>query len=279
MATKLYWTDPDSEQVITVIFDAVTGLSPEDLVTITDHPVEQGFPVTDGARSQPARLSIEGIVALTPNPKIDTDAGLAPLDLKVIGRKRQNTTLTLDVPKPPIQLSESGLLQAGVGAITGLFSGAPKISVSEISGTLTRETVTAQAIQQDTPRNRIRDMYDTLLLVKDQHALITILSKHRDYFDMMIERLAKPQVAADGTSAKFQIDLKQIRTVTSQSVTAPKPAEPRGNGMANRGSQGGKPSANPGKKTSVLKQLKQMVLIKTARDVTPADLQRWQAGL
>jgi hypothetical protein len=243
MATKFYWTDPDSDAVVTVIFDAVSGLNPEDLVTITDHPVEEGFPVTDGARSQPTHLSVEALVTSTPNKKIDKDVSLAPLDLKTVGRQRKNTTFTLDIPKPPIQLSESGLIQAGVGAITSLLTGAPKATASEISGLLVRETVTAQAIQQDAPRNRIRDTYDTLLLVKDQHALITIISSHRDYFDMMIERLAKPQVAADGSSAKFQIDLKQIRTVTSQSVTAPKPAEPRGQPMANKGSQSAKPAA------------------------------------
>lgn len=254
MATKLYWTDTVSNELVTIFFDAVTGLNPEDLVTITDHPVEQGFPVTDGARSQPTHLSIEGMVSLTPNPKIDKDARLAPLDLRVYGRMRQSKTLTLDIPKPPIQLSESGLLQAGVGAITGLFSGAPKMNVSEISGAIERTTISAQAIQQDAPRNRVRDMYEALLRVKDQHALISILSKHRDYSDMMIERLAKPQTSADGTTAKFQLDLKQIRTVSSQSVTAPKPAEPRGNGMANKGSQSAKPGANPEKKKSLLKQ-------------------------
>src|SRR6478735_1467860 len=254
MATKFYWTDPDSGAVVTVFFDAVTGLNPEDQVTITDHPVEEGFPVTDGARSQPTRLSVEAIVSLTPNPKIDTDARVADVDLKVPGRFRENKTLTLDVPSPPLQISESGLLQAGVGAIVSALSGKPKITVSELSGAIDRDTLTAKAIKQDSPRNRVRDMYDTLLLAKDQHVLITVLSSHRDYFDLMIERLAKPQTAADGSSAKFPLGLKQIRTVTSSSVTAPKPAEPRGNGMANKGSQSAKPGANPEKKKSLLKQ-------------------------
>lgn len=254
--TKLYWTDPDSKnnETITVIFDAVTSLTPDDPVTITDHPVEEGADVTDNARSQANRLSIEAIVSMGPNQMIDPDIHLGQIDLSVPTRSpRQTTKLTLDIPTPPVQFSESGLVQAGIGALTSAILGPPKATVLNTPGAQT-DKVTAVVLVQNARRNRVRDVYDTLLKVKDQHALITVLTSHRDYFDMMIERLGKPQTVADGTSAKFQIDLKRIRTVSSSTVVAPKPAEPRAQPVAKKGAQTPKPDPSPQPKVSLAQQ-------------------------
>ena len=81
--TTLFWQDPDSGETEILAFDAVVSLSPEDSVTITDHPVEQGSNITDHARDEPERLSIEGIVSTVPNVAVDDDAELSSLDLEV----------------------------------------------------------------------------------------------------------------------------------------------------------------------------------------------------
>lgn len=255
MSHKLYWTDTDSGEVVTVIFDVITTMTPEDTVDITAHPVEEGADVTDHARSQAPRLTIEGVVSLGPNALLDTDVGYEKVDLQVSGRKAgASKTFTLDIPSPPVQLSESGVIQAGIGALKGALFGAPKAKVNGATiPSLSNAQVTV--LQQDSPRNRIRDTYDTLLKVKDQHALITVLTLHRDHFDMMIERIAEPRTAEDGTSAKFQIDLKQVRTVSSQTVQAPKPKEPRAAAPKAVGSKNGKPDPNPGPKVSIAQQL------------------------
>src|SRR6187402_2972286 len=124
MATTFYWTDVDTEQTVLLVFDVVTGLTPDDPVQITDHPVEEGSDVTDNARDLPNRLSVEAIVSMTPNAKIDDDVEVSDVTLAPDMRKPfKTTTFPLDIPSPPIQLSESGLLQAGVGALVGLLSG------------------------------------------------------------------------------------------------------------------------------------------------------------
>lgn len=255
MATSLYWTDPDSGEVVTVVFDAITTMTPEDTVDITEHPVEEGADVTDHARSNAGRLTIEGIVSLAPNAAIDTDVGLEKVDLQVDGRKPgAPKTITLDIPSPPIQFSESGLITAGVGALKGALFGAPKAKVN--GGTIpSLYNAQVTVLQQDSPRNRVRDIYDTLLKVKDQHALITVLTLHRDHFDMMIERIAEPRTAEEGASAKFQIDLKQIRTVSSQQVQAPKPLEPRAAVPKPAGSKNAKPAGDSESTVSLLGQL------------------------
>lgn len=259
--TSMYWDDADSGDLVTVVFDAVTTLSPEDTADVTDHPVEEGADVTDNARTKPGTLSIEACVSMVPNPELDDDVALVQQDLQVnVAFPLGTQKITLDIPKPPLEFSESGLLQAGVGAIKGLLfgGGAPEATLDAGTTPVTR-TVTASFIAQDSPRNRVRDVYDKLLKVLDDHTLVTVVSLHREHFDMMLTRVAAPRAVAEGTSAKFQIDLKNIRKVSSQTVAAPKPAEPRGTAQVNKGAQSGKDDKSAERKKTLLKALLQNV--------------------
>lgn len=252
--TKIYWTDVDSGEVVTVIFDAVTVLTPDDVVDVTEHPVEEGIDTSDNARSAPGTLAIEATVSMAPNPALDTDVAIAPVDLRVANRAaRQPKTISLDIPTPPVQFSESGLLNAGIGALSSAIFGAPKATVLDTPGYST-DKATASAYQQSSPRNRIRDVYDTLLKLKDDHTLVTILTAHRDHFDMMLTHLGESRTTADGTSARFTLEFKQLRIVSSETVSAPKPAEPRAQLPKNGGSQSGEPAANGAALESALSQ-------------------------
>ena len=91
-------------------------------------------------------------------------------------------------------------------------------------------------------RNRIRDVYDLLLKAQSRRLLVSVQARYREHFDMLIERVAQPRAVEDGSSARFQIDLKRIRVSDSQTVAAPKPAETRGAGSKNKGSQATKPA-------------------------------------
>ena len=249
--TTLFWQDPDSGETEIVEFDAVISLSPEDAVSITDHPVEQGSNITDHARDEPERLSIEGLVSTVPNAALDDDVEISPLDLDVRARPAGGTrTISLDVPSPPIQPDPNGLLQAGISAIGNALSGGPKATVNDTSDTRIFAR-TARALQQRSPRNRIRDIYDKLLGAKTKHVLITIQTTVRDYFDMQIERIAAPQSVSGGSAVTFQLDLRRIRVADSETVESPKPAEARGALGRNRGSQSNKTDPNAEAKAEV----------------------------
>jgi hypothetical protein len=244
--TSLLWTDPDSGEALSLQFDAVTGETKDDSVDITDHAVEEGSNVADNARDAPALLSLECIVSETPNPQLDKDVSLRGVDLKVDVRSAPaKKTFTLDVPSPPLQFSESGLVQGAIGALKGALFGAPKATANGETSPQTNN-VTARAYQQDSPRNRPRDVYDKLLLLKSQHVLLDLIqTAYRDYTDMMVARVGQPRATGDGLAAKFQLDFKQIRVASSQSVAAPKPAVTRGNTTKSQGSQGTKPAPKP----------------------------------
>jgi len=250
VATLLYAQDNDTGQTETLEFDAVFTLSPEDPVTITEHPVEVGANITDHARDEPERLTIEAKVSCIPHPK-DADVRLSTLELTIKTRTTPGTkTIPLDVAKPPITPSLDGLARAAIGAVSDSILGAPRATV--IAESQERSiTGSAQAWQQTSPRNRVRDVYERLLGWKTKHLLITVQTTMREYFDMLIERVAAPQTVDDGKAVTFQLDLKRIRVAESETVQSPQPAEARGALGKNKGAQNPKGDKNGDGKAQV----------------------------
>jgi hypothetical protein len=254
--TLLIWTDPDSGEGLSLQFDAITQETKDDSVEITDHPVEAGSNVADNARDSPALLTIEALISGIPNDALDDDAEINQQTITVDGMSDPGTQqVPLDIPPVPIAFSETGLIQAGVGALVGLFSGAPKATLT--GGPLPAQySTSANMLAQGSPRNRGRDVYEKLLLLKSQHVQLDLIqTAFRDYPDMMISRLSQPRAVGDGTSAKFQIDFKQIRIATSQTVAAPKPSVVRANAPVKKGSQGTKPADKEADKKSLAKDI------------------------
>jgi hypothetical protein len=237
MATLILWQDPDTAALGVIRLDAVTSESPEDTVAITEHPVEQGANVVDHARVEPTRLSIEGVVSTIPNPNVDTDAGFQVIAISVPGRRQLKAqTKTLQPPQPPITPSLGGLVSAGIGALLGTSIKAQFTGDTEPNKTTTQ----IRGYKQTAARNRVRDVYDALLRAQAARAFVTVSTRDRDYFDMMIERVAKPRSVDNGSSAQFQIDFKRVRVASSKTVASPKPAEARGKTSTNKGSQAAK---------------------------------------
>jgi hypothetical protein len=81
--TILYWQDDESGETESVQFDVVEGETPEDVLTPTDHAVEEGANVTDHARLEPAALTIEGFVSNMVNPALDDDLVTQAIELQV----------------------------------------------------------------------------------------------------------------------------------------------------------------------------------------------------
>lgn len=242
MATKLedltilYWRDDDGRTTV-VRFDAVTGLNPEDVGTPTSHPVERGVNVSDHVRDEPDRLSIEGLVSSTPNLLIDgSEVAGAPLDITIHARPLAGQqTIVLDIPSPPIQPDLAGLVTAGLAALTNALTGPPRATVSDPAEPRVT-TAQARAVQQTSPRDRIRDVYENLLDAKLKRRLVTVGTRDRDWSDMLITRVAAPR-SNDTGATKFELDLERLRVADSETVEAPQPAEPRGETQKKKGTQ------------------------------------------
>jgi hypothetical protein len=255
MATLIYWQEEGLVGVIRL--DAVQSTSPEDVMTITDHPVEQGANVVDHAREEPTRLSIEGVVSTIPNRHVDTDLAVSTIELTAPGLVPGNPQIiTLKLPEPPpITPSVGGLIREGVGRISEAISGGPNLDAT-FAGTPKSGNVTlkAQVLQQREPRNRVRDVYDALRRIQNGRILCQVQIRDREFFDMLIERVAEPRAVGDGSATKFQIDFKRIRISASKTVVAPKPApdEVRAKPAVNKGAQAAVKDEDPKQRKKTL---------------------------
>src|SRR5690242_16413960 len=126
----LYWTNEDTGSLVIFKFDVTTSEDPSDTIAITDHPVERGVNVADHARSEPERITLEGIITDTPHhgnltdedDHTDQTISISPETMGPPGTQK----LHLVVPDPPVEISESGLIRAGVGALGNAVFGGPK---------------------------------------------------------------------------------------------------------------------------------------------------------
>lgn len=244
MATVLYWYDEDPPFLTHEIrFGAITAENHEDLVTITEHPVEAGSSTSDHARQEPPRITIEGVVSTVISagmPGTTQAPRVEQMPQMVRGPDRPESH---QLPKPPIQPDAAGLVGAAIGAITGA---AKPLIIKVPTYRLGRTPVTIPGVERITPGDRPREVYEQLLEAKGKNALVTVATRFREYFDMMFERITLLRTAEDGTSGRFQIDLKRVRIASTETVEAPIPAEARGAAGRNRGAQATKPADTPG---------------------------------
>ena len=224
----LTWKDKKSGEQKRVRFDAVTSESHEAVMAITSFPVEEGPDVSDHARPDQDRVTIEGYVSNKPtfsNPGVDRVMAFKSTQLK-IPEKRGG---------PPL-VSPGGLTSAVSGAVGSLLSGPPadKMQVLTPSGTW---------------KDRAREMFELLDAARLSATRLTIISpKVRTVEDMLIERIAVPRTTADGEGLTFQIDLVKVRIVSSETVDAPVPTELRGMPQVSKGSQSTKEADDDAKK-------------------------------
>lgn len=227
----LFWSDK-SGQTQDAIFDVVSQETHESVLAITSHPVEEGSDVTDHARAEPVRITVEGFVSNVPSI---TNPG--------VGQLMALRSVLLTIPEKaggaPI-FTPGGLTQAAgsaIGGLLGLTKSLPK----------SMPVLTATGPWQD----RGQFIYRKLLQAQKDRARITVVAtKVQSIADMLIERLAVPRAVGDAGGLMFQIDLLQIRIVTSETVDAPSPAELRGMPSTSSGSQGTKSAEDAAKKNA-----------------------------
>jgi hypothetical protein len=255
----LYWSDDDGALQV-VKLDVATSEEYADTLTVTDHPVEQGANVVDHAREDPERITVEGLVTNAPhqgNLTEDDEHEVQNETLKFEAMGPPGTqTIELDIPGNPIQVTPSGLIQAAVGAVVSLLTGGQdnKATAWDVPKS-SRVSTTAQVLKTSDRKNRGRLVYEKLLSAQKGRFLVTVQAGMREYFDMLLERIALPRGLEDGTSARFQLDLRRLRVAESETVQSPEPTEARGATTKSRGSQHAGIDPNGDKKNEKRKSL------------------------
>lgn len=240
MGITITWAGLDGQERV-VELDIYTSEAHEDIVTITDHPVEDGVVIADHARDEPKSVMLEGKVSNIPMPgKPGVESGPIDLSYEYTQPEPPTRQIELQVGQGPITPSAGGLIRAGIGAIASAILGAPKATVWGETKRR-REYVRATVLRYGRPQNRPQAIDLLLQEAIALKALVTVTTPLRTVSNLQITRLYPQRTVDGGTSVLFQLDLRQIRVATSETVEAPVPAEARGATKRNAGAQGAKP--------------------------------------
>lgn len=109
---------------------------------------------------------------------------------------------------------------------------------------------TASVFKFGTDFDAVSDMQSVLRDLRDSATLVTIATSSRDYEDMILAEISQKKDGNTGTSASFDLNFRQIRTVETKLVKVPTPKETRGKHAVNKGAQDPVPANDQaGKKT------------------------------
>ncbi len=193
-----------------VAFDRCDGETHTETSVATMHNVENGSPITDHVRPDPAVLSVVLAVTNTPLDR-DPDFGRGAPQL---------TPLFVSRWKPPFDGSPGSIFrEAGLALRGGLE---PEVLPVELFGPVA-------------PYDRIAETEQKLLDLKKAAELVACKTLSREYRDMVITSFVLNRTNVG--EGLFSIDMQQIRIVSTAQVAAPVPLEPRGAPMSKKGQQ------------------------------------------
>jgi hypothetical protein len=200
---------------------------------VTEHSVEQGVAIVDHVRPLPIELSFELFVSDT--PIYSNDSQLLPMTLTLPKAQEAGLITGLATKLDPGQAPSSFL----AGGTTQLAATALQ-ALGIIPGPPTEATVLVQQFDADHPY--VAGCLDALEQLRDTATLITVHSPKRVYQNMVIKKVTMERSPQTGSSgATFNIDLREIRIVTSQIVSAPVPSVKKAAPTLNKGKQDNAP--------------------------------------
>ena len=175
---------------------------------VTEFPVEEGANISDHVRPGLKTVSLEVLITNTP---IQVDP------FQVTGGLTSNL---LNLPIPFSPLSEAAPPLGTPGFVT-------RSLVNAIEGRTSTPVIFAYTLTFD-DYEPVMNVYDTLKSIRDEGKLIRILTTFQEYKDMVLVNMGALKSAQEGSGARFTLDFKEIRTVTTETVASPEPEEPRG---------------------------------------------------
>jgi hypothetical protein len=253
--THVFYED-DAGMAHELFFDVIS-LENHDLVsTVTEHPVETGSNISDHTLPEPQRFTLEGYISDTPiwsNPGINDDRGLQPdiggaesVELPTRTHRYADGTRNqrLNPPKRPVTIPLGpGAVVAGAKALFGALTD------SGHSATLARYVERSQrhrawVLTIPDFESRFVGTYEALRDIWENSRVVGIVTSMDNHVSCAMERAAAVRRREDGNGATFTIELKEVRFVTSETVTAPLPAEALAQPHKSTGSKASEVSKN-----------------------------------
>lgn len=191
---------PQNASIDAIAFDLTENETHQFESVLTRNPVESGAVYSDHKVKQPDRYVCDVVVSNTPKGSTFYEA------------------------------SVSGVQKLRVPA----FLAAPASSGSVVGMTL---DVVASSIGRNA--NRVQEMLDRLLVLKDKAEPIDILTTVHEYTDMQLVIVGIVRGPSSIGKGVFHLEFEELSVVNTENVAAPKPQEPRGAPSQKKGEQAG----------------------------------------
>lgn len=172
-----------------VIFDAVLEEEPTYEADVTEHPVESGPEVTDHIQLKNPTLRLKGTVSATPLDLATSIGNLIGGGLSLITDSQ----------------FRGNFLNAGIQRAAGA------IGATLLQGA----ALNAQSLISGSPDAIARSI---LMSAYERKARLDVVTKRVKYTSMVIESMTFPRTAETGSQLMFELQLRQVRIVSAQSV-------------------------------------------------------------
>jgi hypothetical protein len=227
-----------SGQMLGLFFDAVSVIEHGLTAEVATHPVENGPDVADHIRPDLPTISLTATVSNSPMRPT------AALQSRFGVRAPIGTYRPVPLPRAPVRPPVPAAARIG-------------LSSNPIGDALNAATepTAADALVFDGLKSRVREVTDILTKIVNDKQLVSLKDEARDYTNMAITGRVIVRTAEGGRACQVQLDMQQIKIVTSAVVDAPIPAEVRGQGGTAGGSAGAKQDPQEEAKKTQMKSL------------------------
>lgn len=242
-AEILAWKD-EAGALHVVPIDLVVSHEDDRSAEVTSHPVEKGADINDHIVQQPDKLMLEIAQTNTPFPTANQPGvaftpakGFAAKSLRLDVRPSQfnpPTAETLNVQpnafKPGGLLFLTSAAGAALGALTDAIGLTSPEGALKTQPTLTKakaEDTKVSVFAADTPIDRIGELHDVLIDVKQKGRFCRVTFRGKVYPDYVITRVKWGSAKGEAGLGRFTLELQSIRIVENAVAKLPDPASLR----------------------------------------------------
>lgn len=237
----LEWTEPDSGELVRLYGDANKDETANLPAIVTDYPVEVGSKRTDNYRKECETKRVSLFFSGSPLR--------ADLDPDFTAHKQNHPLIQGHYPSGAPPYTPGGLRQ-GIIAAAAFAGSALGLSAQPAS------SFDSYVFDTD-PAGRFKKAIETIRSLQERGILVTVKQSFDRLENMSITNAAAHRSAETGDGGELELDLKEVRLVTSDiTFGAPLPKEPR--------AIPAKAGVNAGAGASVVPQQKKTALKGTA---------------
>lgn len=204
-----------------LVADMIADGSAEKTLDLTQHPIEDGSPVSDHAIRKPLTVSLTLVQTQTP---VRPTNGFSRQQMQGSAAKQtpDRQTNVVNVRKNAgIQANVAGLVRAGLSALSSAASGPVTIEGLKV-GKAAPAPLSITVLAADSPVDRINEFNDELWRIQEAVELVTVNFKGRAYPNMVLTRVSRSDTSGAVGRSTFSCEFQFLAKVSTKQVTLPK---------------------------------------------------------